>query len=366
MTKICYYMKVLSLGLDNSVLNKFSALAKRVVGYGELVEKYTVIVPNQINEAVELSEKVKVYGSSGGNKLRQFIKIYKLANKLCSEKEYDIITVQDQYYLALIGLYLSKKAKIGLEIQVHGFEKYYGFRKIIAKYVLPRAGAVRCVSQRLKQELINDFGVKEKNITVAPIYSEPLINNRQPIKPDKNKFIFLTAGRLAPVKNIGLQIEAMDKIVKRYPDSQLWIIGDGPEKKNYEFKIADFELEKNIKLFGWKDNLEKYYSAADCFVLTSNYEGWGLAIVEAAGLALPIIMTDVGCAGEFIKDGESGLIIPVNNKQSLIEAMLKIMADENLRKRLRKNAKSAAARLLNKEQTFNLYKISWQKAVLIS
>lgn len=363
-------MKLLSLGLDNSVLNKFSALAKRVVDYGELVEKYTIIVPNQINEAVELSEKVKVYGSGGSNKLRQFIKIYKLANKLCREKEYVIITVQDPYYLALIGLYLSRKIKIGLEIQVHGFEKHYGFRKTIAKYVLPRAGAVRCVSQRLKQELINDFGVKEKNITVVPIYIELRITsaswrNELRIKGNADKFVFLTVGRFVPVKNIGLQIEAMGDVIKKYPDSQLWIIGDGPEKKNYESKIADFELEKNIKLFGWKDNLEKYYSAADCFLLTSNYEGWGLAIVEAAGLALPIIMTDVGCAGEFIKDGESGLIIPVNNKQSLTEAMLKIMADENLRKRLGKNAKSAAARLLDKEQTFNLYKISWQKAALI-
>ncbi|MDP2736942.1 MAG: glycosyltransferase family 4 protein, partial [bacterium] len=163
-------MRILSLGLDNSILNKTSALAERVIEYGSLVEKYTVIVPNIKNEKIELSEKVMAYGSGGNSKLRQFIKIYNLAKKLLNRERTDVITVQDQYYLALIGLSLAKKFNAGLEIQVHGFEKYYGLRKFIAKYVLPRATAVRCVSQRLKKQLINEFRVKEEKITVVPIF----------------------------------------------------------------------------------------------------------------------------------------------------------------------------------------------------
>ncbi|MDD4900799.1 MAG: glycosyltransferase family 4 protein [Patescibacteria group bacterium] len=356
-------MKILSLGLDNSILNKSSALARRVVEYGNLVEEYTVIVPSQKNEKISLSEKVKVYGSGGGNKSARLIKIYHLAKKLLQKEKYDVITVQDQYSLALIGLKLADKFNIGLEIQVHGFEKFMGWRKLIAKYVLPRADAVRCVSKRLKKQLIDQFGVKEEKITVVPIYSERTTHNAQRITRQDKKFIFLTVGRLVPVKNVEMQIKAMCEVVKAQPNTELWIVGDGPGRKNYELRIMNYGLEKNVKLFGRQDSLDSYYSRADAFVLTSDAEGWGLAVIEAAAAGLPIIMTDVGCAGEVIKNGESGLVIPVGNKQELVEAMLKIIEDKNLRKKLGDNAGLAVKRLPNKEQTLALYKRSWDLAL---
>jgi len=355
-------MKILSLGLDDSILNKTSALNRRAIEYGELVENYTVIVPSTKNEKIELSGKARVYSSGGSNKLCQFIKIYYLAKKLLWEEKYDVITVQDQYYLALIGFYLSKKLKIGLEVQVHGFEKYYGIRKLISKYVLPRASAVRSVSRRLKKQLIDKFGVKEDKITIVPIYSELKVINYKTEKKHLNKFIFLTAGRLVPVKNIRLQIEAMREVVKKYPTTELWVIGDGPEKEKLKLETGNWKLETNIKLIGRKNSLNEYYNMADAFVLSSNSEGWGLAVIEAASFGLPIIMTDVGCAGEVIRDQESGLVIPVGDKPKLIEAMLKIIKDENLKKKLGANAKSAVCRLPSKEQTLELYKKSWEIA----
>ncbi len=355
-------MKILSLGLDNSILNKFSVLAGRTVEYGGLVEKYAVIVPNNKNEKITLSEKVIVYGSGGNNKLTQFLKIYQLAKKLLAEENFNMLTVQDQYYLALFGSFLAKKYKFGLEIQVHGFEKYYGLRKIIFNYVLPRANSIRCVSQRLKNQLIKEFNIKEEKITVVPIFVD-IINT--PTLQKKNKagnFIFLTVSRLVKVKNIGVQIEAMKEVIKKYPKVELWIIGDGPEKNNYELQIKNYKLEKNVKLFGWKNELDKYYEKADAFLLTSNAEGWGMAVIEAAGYGLPIIMTDVGCAGEVIKNNESGFVIPVGDKQKLAEAMVKITEDENLRKKLGENAKLAVSQLPTKEKILDLYKKSWEKA----
>lgn len=354
-------MKILSLGLDNSVLNKKSALAGRIIEYGELVDQYVVIVPGGAEEKIQLSEKAIAYGSGGKNKLRQFFKIYKLAKNLLKDNKYDVITVQDQYYLALIGSFLAKKFKIGLEIQVHGFEKYYGLRKIVANYVLPRTNAVRCVSQRLKKQLIDKFKINENKITVVPIFVETKIAGRK--KEEKNdKFIFLTISRLVPVKNIGLQIEVIQEITKKYSKVELLIIGDGPQKNNYELQIKNYQLEKNVKLLGWRDDLDRYYKQAGAFLLTSGAEGWGMVVIEAAGYGLPIIMTNVGCAGEVIKNNESGLIIPVDDKEKLILAMLRIIEDEELRKKLGDNARKAVLNLPTKEQTLNLYKESWVKA----
>jgi len=218
------------------------------------------------------------------------------------------------------------------------------------------------VSQRLKKQLIGEFGVAEEKITVVPICSQLATPNSQRTMRQDKIFVFLTVGRLVPVKNIGMQIEAMAEVVKKYPEAELLIVGEGREGKNYELKITNYELENNVKLLGRKDDLADYYKAADAFVLTSDSEGWGLAVVEAAAAGLPIIMTEVGCAGEVIKNGESGLVIPVGDKPALVLAMARIISDENLRKRLAENAKLAAGRLPSKEQTLILYLESWQKA----
>jgi len=87
-----------------------------------------------------------------------------------------------------------------------------------------------------------------------------------------------------------------------------------------------------------------------------------MAIVEAANHGLPIIMTDVGCAGELIENEKSGLIIPVDNQIKLEEAMVRIIKDDSLRKKLAEGALSAVKKLPSKEETLALYKQSWEKA----
>jgi len=290
------------------------------------------------------------------------VKVYRAAKKLLRRREFAVITVQDQYSLALVGRILAKKFKIGLELQIHGFEKYSGLRKIIADFAIPRANAIRCVSQRLKKQLIRDFGVKEEKITVTSIYSELRIMNYElRTKKESEKFIFLTVGRLVAVKNISLQIKSLAEVAKKYPNVELWIVGDGQERKKLELKIKNLKLQNYIKLLGWQNNPEEFYSQADAFLLTSDYEGWGMVAVEAANYGLPVIMTDVGCAGELIENEKSGLIVPVNNQIKLEEAMIRIIKDDSLRKKLAEGALSATKKLPSKEETLSLYKQSWEK-----
>lgn len=356
-------MRVLVLGLDNSVLDRDSALAKRTVEYGGLVEKYIVIVPAKENKVVQLSNNTWAYGIKVGNKVKGLLGIYYLAKALLKKEKYDVVSAQDQYYLGWVAMKLAKKFKMGLEIQIHGFEKYKGLRKLVAKYVLPRASSVRCVSQRLKKQLVDKFKIDEEKITVVPIFMELATHNVEREMSNNIKFVFLTIGRLVPVKNIEMQIRTMAEVVKKYPNVELWIAGEGSEKGKLELEIRNLELGENIKMLGWKKYLEEYYRRANAFLLISNSEGWGLAIIEAASYGLPIIMTDVGCAGEVIKDGESGIVIPVGDQKKLEEAMIKLIENENLREKLSKNAQEEVKKLPSKEETLNLYKKSWELAM---
>ena len=195
--------KILNLGLDSSIIDKNSALAKRAIEYGELTENYTVIVPSKKNVEIRLSSQVKIYGVSKLTKFLALIKIYNLAKNLIKKEKFNIISVQDTYYLALVGWLLARKFKIGLELQVHGFEKLDKIRKKIAQFFIPKADSVRSVSQRLKNELTKNFKAREEQITVIPIYinknqkSKACARQRSGIKNQnlRNKFIFLTVGR---------------------------------------------------------------------------------------------------------------------------------------------------------------------------
>ena len=366
-------MKILSLSLDKSILDKNSSLAKRTVEYGNLVEKYTVIVSSKENREINLSEKVKVFGIGAANKILTLLKIFGLAKKLIKQEKlvlenhygFNLITVQDQYYFALIGWLLAKKCKIGLEIQIHGFEKYSGLRKLIAKFVIPKANTIRTVSQRLKKRLVDEFGVEEDRVTVVPVFVE-VRSKKLEVRSniDNNKFIFLTVGSLVPVKNIEMQVKALANIIKKYSNMELWIVGDGSEIGNLKFEIGNLGLEKNVKFLGWQSDVNEFYRKADAFLLTSHSEGWPLVIVEAASFSLPIIMTDMGSAGELIKNEENGLVIPLNDQWKLEESMIKLVEDEKLRKKLGQNARQAVLNLPSKEEILNLYKKSWQKAMV--
>ncbi len=359
-------MKVLSIGLDNSILDKNSHLAGRAVEYGEMVDKYVVIVPADKDRKVILSGKADAYGVGGMVKLVKLVRLYKLGKKLLRKDKFDIITVQDQYYLGWIGLKLARKFKIGIEIQAHGFEKYKGLRKLIAKYVISNAGVIRTVSQRLKKHLIKEFGVDESRITVVPIYTNIALTTglprRSASRPPRNDIVFLTIGRLVPVKNIEMQIRAMAEVVKKHKNVELLIVGDGNEMENYKLQITNYELEGRVKLLGWQEYLSEFYKKVDAFLLTSNTEGWGLVVIEAASFGLPIIMTDVGCAGETIKDGESGIVIPVGDQKALEEAMIKLIEEPELREKLGQGARRAVEKLPSEEETLKLYKKSWNMA----
>ena len=165
------------------------------------------------------------------------------------------------------------------------------------------------------------------------------------------------------INNLALNL---DEIIKNYPKTGLVIVGSGAEKENLKFKIKNLKLQDSVRLEPWTEDLASYYKSADLFLLTSNYEGWGLAIVEAMASGCPVVMTDVGCAGELLKDEQNGLVIPVADRQKLEEAIIELRTDNDLAARLKKMAQETAAALADKEEYLRRYKESWQQSLNIN
>ena len=367
-------MKVLNISLEKKLFKAGSRSQQRVLGYGRLFDRFDLIVlAGRGCQSLKFSN-MEIYPTDSLGKLFYLADVYWLGKKLIKKYGHDIISVQEPFETGFVAWLLAKKYKIKLQIQIHGdyFGSDYwrketllnGFRYYLGRFIVKKADSIRVVSNRLKDALVR-LGLAPDKIIVVPIYSA--INSEQltiKSKQNNDKFIFLTVGRLVPVKNIGLQIEAMAEVLKKYPLAQLWIVGDGPEKGNLRFKIANLKLKNSVKLLGWKEKEEmaEIYKKTDIFLLTSNYEGWGLAAIEAASFGLPVVMTDVGCADEIIKNNESGMVIPVGDKESLKKAMAELMESEELRERLSRNGLVAISNLPGQEQSWQLYKSSLEKA----
>ncbi len=357
-------MKIISLGLDKKALNPRSPLASRLCDYGLITEKYVVFVPAESDQIVDLTDNVRVYGVGGNSKINQLFWLFCGAYSLLKVEKFSIITVQDPYYMGLVGLLLHWIFGVKLEIQIHGFEKETWLRIIIARFVIKKADLLRVVSERLKKELVKDFLVSPSKLVVIAVYS-PLAEIDHPIKDYSNHkpFNFLTIGRLVPVKNITLQLLVLARLVKIFPNTQLTIVGSGPEKKNLEKLVSRLGLTNYVYFTGEIIEVCDLYEKADAFLLTSFSEGWAMVVVEAGSFGLPIIMTDVGCAGEVVVNEETGLVVPVGSESALFEGMSRVVKDQALRSKLGSNLVKKIALLPNKHQTLELYRQAWSRLV---
>ena len=163
-----------------------------------------------------------------------------------------------------------------------------------------------------------------------------------------------------------MQLQAVADLSKDNLPVELWIVGDGPEKVNLENECKKLGIAKQVKFWGQQNDTERFYNQADIFLLTSLSEGWGLVIVEAAQHSLPIIMTDVGLAGDLVVNNVSGLVVPTNDTAALAEAIKKLITNRNLRQSLGMAAQQKAGQLLSWPETLSLYQASWKMAIINS
>lgn len=321
-------MRVLMLSTDKNILDKDSEAGQRMVEYGRLVDKLDILLVQKSN----------------------ILSILKKGKKL---ERPDLITTQDPFEIGFLGWRLAKFFKTKLQLQIHtDFKSPYFWKEsllnkirvILAKFLLPRADCIRTVSKRILSSSDLD------NLTVLPIWVDTEKIKNTSIKTSLREkypqfdFIILMASRITKEKNIKMAID----VIKEFPKVGLVIVGDGLEKDNLKFKIENLKLRDRVILEPWSGDLASYYKTADLFLLTSNYEGYGRTLIEAATADCKIISTDVGVANEIL---EPENIFKPGNKNAL---------KEKIEQAIKGNIKSAKQlHVQTKEEYLKKYKESW-------
>jgi glycosyltransferase involved in cell wall biosynthesis len=147
--------------------------------------------------------------------------------------------------------------------------------------------------------------------------------------------LLLTAGRLHPEKGYEHLFEALPSVVAGA--RQPWILavaGAGPFEAEYRARVSDLGLTDHVRFLGFRRDLPDLMAAADVFVLASVAEAFGLVLAEALYLGAPVLATTAGAIPEIVDDGVSGLLVAPGDSRALAEALIKIIDDGGLRRRL--------------------------------
>jgi N-acetylgalactosamine-N,N'-diacetylbacillosaminyl-diphospho-undecaprenol 4-alpha-N-acetylgalactosaminyltransferase len=349
----------------------------------ELHNKYniTLVLMNdtifyEIPENVEVIflEKSKPFE----NGIKKLLKLPFLGYKYSKiESDVSLSFMNRPNYINVFSKIFGKKSKFILSERIAPSQEYKTnflkdrISRFLIRKLYKKADLIIPNADGIKFDLINNFKIYE-NI-IKTIYNPINLEKIENLKNEENdikfdKFSFITIGRLEKQKNHNLLIESFSKLKI---DAKLYIIGEGELREELELKIEKLNLTDKVFLLGIQKNPYKFLNNADCFVFSSNYEGFPNVLLEALACGLPIISTDclsgpreiLAPRSEYknIKDIEIakyGILVPVNNAEKLAKAMKVIYEDNELRYNFKNKAKKRA-------KDFEVKKIikEWKKII---
>ncbi len=307
--------KLLSISTDRSIFSEGSAVRKRMVEYAKDWDEIHVIVASSKSfTETSIAPNVWVYPTRSAVKILYPLDARRLGRFIIGRRGITHMTCQDPFFTAMAGVALKKEFKLPLEIQVHtdiGSVNYpksisNRFRKALAVSYLPQADAIRVVSARIKDFLVEKLRISESKITIRPIAVNVEAIRVAPLTADLHKKypqfskIVLMASRLTEEKNISMAIKAWKKVAASDPQAGLIIVGSGPKQRELKCLISRLGLVSSVIMEPWADlqTLYSYYKTADVFLNTSLFEGYGMTLVEANAAGRKIVSTDVGVARE--------------------------------------------------------------------
>lgn len=158
--------------------------------------------------------------------------------------------------------------------------------------------------------------------------------------PKLKKFSILDVARLTEWKNISLLIEAINIIVneKNVIDINLYVAGDGPQKKELENLVSSYNLNSHVFLLGQQSNIGKLLDNCDAFVHPAYAEGFGIVIPEAMFAEKPIIVSNAGALPELIEHEKTGLVVNPHSPQDWADAILRLMNNRSFSNLIAANA----------------------------
>ena len=226
---------------------------------------------------------------------------------------------------------------IGLPIPVISSEridprKSPFFRNILRRIFLPLTTHLVVQTEAIKSFYPSFIRIKT-SVIYNPVSDEvfrEMNNGKLTIEKEKKLNRIISVGKLDEQKNQQLLIKAFSRISPFFPGLQLVIYGEGPLREDLELLVRSLKLERKVFLPGRTEHVIDEMRKSKLFCFSSDYEGMSNALLEAICVGLPVITTNVSGASELVQDGVNGFIVSIRDEEQMVNAMQRLLSDENM------------------------------------
>ena len=185
-----------------------------------------------------------------------------------------------------------------------------------------------------------------------------------------NRILIGTIGRIDRLKKQEFLIYAAVDLVEKYPNIHFVFVGDetnsvtgkGYREELYE-KIREKGLEKHFSIFGYSEDVEKFFSVLDIFVLTTPKESFGLVLLEAMAMGIPVLGSCRGGPPEIIRDNINGYLFNPDKVSDLTGKLSILLSEENLRKKMGEKSAEIVKENFDLDQKIDEYLQTFQRII---
>ena len=232
-----------------------------------------------------------------------------------------------------------------------GLLRWMGDR--VRSFLLVRCSAVLCTGTAAR-DAYAALGVLRRKLFVLPYCCDT--RRFEAADPERvaavrrrydltGRTVLLFSGQMIERKGVDTLIEAFTRIARLRTDVALLLLGDGPQRMDYEGMVPG-ELRSRVHFAGLvpQGELPEHFAASDLFVFPSRHDGWGVVINEACAAALPVITTrQTGAAYDLVEDGRSGFVLEHDDVDGFADRLLRLIDDPALREKLAQRSQELVA-----------------------
>jgi glycosyltransferase involved in cell wall biosynthesis len=179
--------------------------------------------------------------------------------------------------------------------------------------------------------------------------AEDLRAHRQALGLDPEAPLIGSVARLARQKGLEYLLQAAALLRQKVPDLHVLMVGDGPCRQMLEEEARRLGIIDRTCFLGFQRDVTPYLPLLDVFVMPSRFESFGLTLVEAMAVSLPVVASRVGAIPEVVADGETGLLVPVEDAEALASAIDTYLSNPDLRQQSGRAGRQRAEKLFSVE-----------------
>lgn len=217
----------------------------------------------------------------------------------------------------------------GTDITLVGKDKTY---KPVVAFSINESDVITAVSNNLREETYKIFDI-EKEIEVIHNFVDVKRFSKKPIDAFKKALapngerVLMHASNFRKIKRVEDVIDIFNRVNKKIP-SKLMMVGDGPERHTAEELCRELNICDEVRFVGKQEQMEEIMVISDLFLLTSDYESFGLSALEAMAAHVPVVSSNAGGLPEINIHGETGYLAPVGHVKEMADYALDILKDD--------------------------------------